>query len=88
MTEETPAGVRDQAEVSPCVARGPVSGRLIEARRGLTESFDDKTADQAAPFWAAGSLGFIGFLMALNELSCEWKNDAILSEPCAVPQDC
>jgi hypothetical protein len=27
--------------------------RLIEARRGLTEPFDDKTADQAAPLWQA-----------------------------------
>jgi hypothetical protein len=37
-------------------------GGLIEARRGLTDSFDDKTADQAAPLWQAAQPVLIGQL--------------------------
>jgi hypothetical protein len=33
--------------------RSPSLRRLIKARRGLTERFDDKTADQAAPLCQA-----------------------------------
>jgi hypothetical protein len=46
-----------KAEVSPLRSRRVNLRRLIEARRGLTEPFGDKTAEQAALAEAAAVLG-------------------------------
>ena len=46
-------GLASRGLLRVCCARGSSPRRLIETRRELTEPFDDKTADQAAPLWRA-----------------------------------